>query len=238
MPPIDVFKSLREYGAKVGISLKDGKAAITVRAPVVIFDPNQKKINRDMAQIIADECRDSLLDGKRPDGMGPMPSVTPKTKNRRTHLEEQSARGGQAAPHYDDPEFREEVADNWASKVDEYENFQAKRKGDMPGRFDPKKDGPRGVVSGLLAHSFLARPKRDGRGFVVFVAAARAAALARVFAGLPVWSEQAQSKPTVRAKVKTMAGKMVIRSAGRLGSSLAEFLRNVEELAGDVATDE
>lgn len=223
MADIDLFASLRDVSAKGRVGQKFG---LSIKAPKLIFHPDDKQVAGTVALAIAEQLKENLLSGKRPDG-APMPGIDPDTAERRQDLEEQGKRGGEADSRYRDDAFRARVKKH-------YDRQFSMRRGPNAGKaMPPKAGGPRGVVSGLLAHSFLVRPDKDGKGFMVYVAAARKAALPRVFAGIPLWTQGAMLQPKLREAMKQAAARILPTSVKNLLAESAQFLRSLQSLAAE-----
>lgn len=223
MADIDLFASLRDVSAK---GKAGQKYAISIKAPRLVFHPDDKQVAGTVAVAIAEQLKENLLAGKRPDGSA-MPGIDSDTAERRRDLEEQGKRGGEADPRYLDSSFRTSVKKH-------YDKQFSMRRGPNAGRaVPPKSDGPRGVVSGLLANSFLVRPDKDGKGFMVYVAAARKAALPRVFAGIPIWTQGAMLQPKLREAMREAASRILPTSVKNLLAESARLLSNIQRLAAE-----
>lgn len=228
---IDITAGLKD----VSVAGKSGvKFAISFKTDGVIFDADERALAQRYTDALVQVCRENLIAGKYPDG-APLGGIDPDTADRRQDLAEQGARSGEADPRYIDPGFRAKVKANYGRQY-------SARSGKLAaaGPFVPQTGGPRGNVSGLLGASFSGRPQRDGKGFVVYVAAARKQALPRVFGQRTLWSEAGDSQPAVQEAKREMAnqllgtrGQRLVAQAFRTAQKAAE-LRNVEaSSAGD-----
>jgi hypothetical protein len=167
------------------------------------------------AEAIRKTLSENLRGGKRPDG-GTMPGIAEATRVSRDKLES-AFRGTPSSTM---------VADYRAPRV----------KG---GPWTPKAGGPRGVVSGLLAASIAVRPGKDGKSFIVFVAATRGtttpqdpvSAVERVFRDVPVWSQAGMAQPEIRDAMRAAADSLLGRSIQDLASSAGKLLASIEELS-------
>lgn len=211
---------------------KDGKrTAIRITAEEVWFNPDERSITGPLADVIARTIADNLHRGLNPSG-GAMPAIKSSTAEWRQNEAEQGARGGQADPRFKDPKFRAKAAKNY------HRDYHAPRLGS----FTPEAGGPRGVVSGMLASSFLARPSRDGKSFTVFVAAKRGkprpgealAAVESVFRGVPLWSEQAMTQPAMRKGMQDAADRLIAKDHKELMAEAKKALSALKQLAGNV----
>jgi hypothetical protein len=215
--PIDILAGLKK-------STKSGRSTIQITADEVWFNPDEKSITGPLAEVIARTIGDNLRKGLNPSG-APMPGISMRTRDWRDNEAELAARGGQADPRIKDPRKRAAVAKNF------HKDYHAPRLG----AFTPESGGPRGVVSGMLADSFLARPNNDGKSFTVYVAAKRGkprpgetlSAVESVFRGVPLWSEQAMQQPAMRKAMQESADRMVNKNQKQL-------LQEVKKLMGAI----
>ena len=198
--PINLMASLKDLG-------KNGKTkmAIRVEADDLLFDPDNKPLANAFAQAVVDQIKTNLMSGQAPDGK-PLPPLAQSSIRSREYEVELGNRGGAASDHFVDPKFRAQVQKNYTR------DYTASRLG----QFQPRDGKLRGVLSGMLAASFFARPDKSGRGVTVYVAAKRGrprpgkdrpaeaqSALESTFGTAPLMTQAlADSAPIRKASVK------------------------------------
>lgn len=232
--PIDLFAGIKDVSGK---GKAGQKFAIQIKAESLWFNPDERSLVQPIADAIAKTIGDNLRAGRTPSG-GSMPGIASSTTEWREREAAQGARGGEADPKYKDLKFRMGVKKNYLR------DYTAARLG----AFTPKAGGPRGVVSGMLATSFSARPTRDGKGFIIYVASKRGrprfgetlSALQTTFSGVPLWSSTAMEQPEIRKGMKESAARMLsknlhgikhmIREAGKIG-------RELRQISGELADE-
>ncbi|MHA1574021.1 MAG: hypothetical protein ACTSX8_08500, partial [Alphaproteobacteria bacterium] len=216
------------------------KIQIRVKAPVRLFNPDDRATAMVMAAAVAETIGANLANGKAPDG-GTLPGLSGSTRKRRQVEEAQGKRGGQAHPKFKDGAYRAKVERNWQK---DYTPKGAKLR--KRGTFTPIASGPRGMLSGLLAGSVVARASSDGKGFLVFVAAQRGkprrgeleSALESTLAGGRMWNARASLQPAMElARLKAMREMSVVGRAAlaRQIVSAAKQLRSTLAEAGDLS---
>ena len=223
--PIDILAGLKK-------SPKSGRATIQITADEVWFNPDEKSITGPLADVIARTIGDNLRKGLNPSG-SPMPGISARTQEWRENDADLASRGGQADPRIKDPKKRAVVAKNF------HRDYHAPRLG----AFTPEAGGPRGVVSGMLADSFLARPNSDGKSFTVYVAAKRGkprpgeslSAVETVFRGVPLWSEQAMQQPVMRQEMQAAADRMINKDAKKLIQEVKKLMSSIRGLGAEMA---
>ena len=227
---------LRNLGRTSKRTGKQGiKFAIEIKSDQLLFNPDEKPIAAAMAAAIAAACKKNLLAGKAPTGAS-LPGIGGSTTTRREQEAAQGRRGGAPDERYKDQSFIDRA------KADHAWQYTGLGK-----TWVPVTGGPRGVLSGLLAHSFAARPRSDGKGWIVFVSAKRSrnrrgsgpTALETVFRGIPLWSAAAFEQPDIiaarRAAAKAMLGndlRTILNNAKKIGQSIKkvdEELRKDDE---------
>lgn len=232
--PKELGENLMASLSKVG---KTGKTAIRIETEDLMFDPDDKLLAKAIAAAMVAQLRDNLEHGRGP-AFEPLPPVTETTIKARKYEHAMAMRGGQASDRFVDNAFRANARNNYESQ------YTAQRLG----RFTPKEGGPRGIVSGMLAQSFAARPNRDGKGVTIFVAAKRGqprpptmtgrkadpkSALESVYGDVPIWSPAAYRTPGM---TKAMQGAV----ASIFGKNIKGFrqaaLKLIKESAGVLST--
>lgn len=193
--PMNLMASLSKVG-------KSGKTAIRIETEDLMFDPDDKLLAKSIAAAMVQQLRENLEQGQGPAGE-PLGSIHEGTVKARIYEQAQAQRGGNASDRFVNNEFRHQVRNNFER------DYTAQRLGS----FTPKIGGPRGIVSGMLAQSFAARPNKDGKGVTVFVAAKRGqprppgtsgragetkSALESVYGHIPLWSPAAWSSPKMK----------------------------------------
>lgn len=238
--PIDLMASLSKVG-------KSGKTAIRIETEELMFDPDDKELAKQIAAAMVAQLRENLERGQGPAGE-PLGLIREGTIKAREYEQEQAQRGGQASDRFVDNAFRHQVRNNFER------DYTAQRLG----RFTPKIGGPRGIVSGMLAKSFAARPNKDGKGVTIFVAAKRGqprppglsgrpgetkSALESVYGHIPLWSPAAWSSPKMKksmlAAARSIFGKNLkgfrkaaiglLREMGGTLSELEDTAENADE---------
>lgn len=229
--PFDVLAGLRRFERT---SKRTGKTSIKVgieiRAGKLLFDPQDKATARALSLAVRDRIASSLRAGRRPDG-APMPPITEATKEWREDEAAQARNSGRPVRKVNDPKFVARAQ----------RNFQRDYTAPRLGKFTPVEGGPRGVLSGMLAESFLVRPGRDGQSFVVYVAAKRGrprpgeqlSAIESVFRDVPVWNKAAMETPELKQALQAAADRMFAKSSAKFLKEAAEALRNLRDLAGE-----
>lgn len=228
--PLPLAQNLMASLKKVG---KGGKTAISIETEDLFFDPDDKILAKALAAVMVAQLRDNLLMGMAPD-FTPLPGISAGTVKARQDDQDMSSRGGQASDRYVDNAFRANARNNFER------DYTAQRLG----RFHPKTGGPRGVVSGMLAASFAARPGKDGKSMLVYVAAKRGAprpagisgrkaemqsSLESVYGSIPLWSPAANETPGVK-KAMLAAAKSIFGKDIKGLRQLAKAM--IKELAG------
>jgi len=237
----------KELGTNLMASLKKvgktGKTAIQIETEDLFFDPDDKLLAKALAAAMVSQLRENLLQGLGP-AFEPLPAIKQSTAKARAFEAKQAGRGGNAADRYVDNEFRHSVRNN----------FERDYTAPKLGKFTPTTGGPRGVVSGMLAHSFAARPNKDGHGVTIFVAAKRGqprpasegrkaetrSALENVYGNVPLWSPAASESPKVKkamfAAAKCIFGKNIVglrKAALQLVKEMAGTATSLNELSDE-----
>jgi hypothetical protein len=227
-------------------SSKDGKTAIKIESEDLIFDPDDRALAQAMANAMLVHIRDNLSRGLAPNSE-PLPALKASTIEWREAEKAQGQRGGNASDRYVDNAFRHQAKNN----------FERDYTAPKLGHFKPETGGPRGVVSGMLLKSFAARPSRDGKSVMIYVAAKRGkprpsttsgrkpeskSALESVFADVPVWDNRAWNTPVMKSAMqeaaKSLLGKKVnMRALHKLASKLVGELGSTLETAQSLAED-
>lgn len=238
-PPINLMAGLKDLGPKGKPGQKMG---IEIRSDDLWFDPDDKALAKAIANACLVQIREQLEQGNAPNGT-PLPSVKSTTLDRRDVEVAQADRAGVAHPRYHDQEFRTHVLGNYTR------DYTAPRIGVMT----PKDGTKRGIVSGMLVKSFAARPAKDGKGVLIFVAKIRGAprpgrvrpaeklsAIESVFAGVPVWDDSAMHSPQMRKAMKEAADNLLSKSRGaskvqwmKLAKELGETFEQAKSFADD-----
>jgi hypothetical protein len=234
--PINLTAGLKDVSAK---GRTGEKMAIQIESDDLMFDPSDKVMSAEVAQAICDEIQALLLQGRRPDGSA-LPAPSKSTLERRELEVAQGRRGGEADERYQDGAFRTKVKRNY-----QRDYTTAKGKSYVP----TQADGPRGVVSGMLAKSFFPRANRDGKGVTIYVAAKRGkprkgesvSALQTVYGANPeLLSAQLMRSPRVRGAIKKSLDSMLSKSVSGLLKNIADSvsaLNDIGEAAGDAAEE-
>jgi len=231
--PFNIMASIKKVG-KPGPGQQKG--AIQIESDDLWFDPDDKALAAAIANVMVVQLRENLMQGRGPAGE-PLKPLTRAAIRSREYEELQGARGGHAHERYVDNAFRHDVLNNYVR------DYTAPRLG----QFTPHDGGPRGVLSGMLAHSFAARPNRDGKGVTIFVVAKRGharppgesgkrradtkSALENVYGNVPIWSPPASRTPTMRAAM-TKAAKSLF---GKKITGLGKALKNLASQAAGTA---
>lgn len=232
--PISLLGSIKRLDKVAKNPSKTPKVAIEFRTPDgdLLFNPDEQPLAREFAKALAETVKENLLAGLAPDGSS-MPGIAPSTEEQRERLEEQGQRGGYPA-NIKDPKLRAQAKKRFDDQ------FTAKRLGS----FTPKAGGPRGVLSGMLAASFSARPRKDGTGFIVYVAAKRgkpdrgdiSSALERVFEGVAL-GPNVMNQPKVRAAAERAAARLFGDAMSRISDEAKEALERLQDLAEQAQED-
>lgn len=226
--PINLMATLKDLSRKG--QAPGSKMAITIESDDLWFDPDDKPLARAIAAAIVMQIRDNLEQGRAPNGSA-LPSLSASTQTRREDETAQAARNGQAHERFKDNAFRYRVQANYER------DYNAPRLG----KFVPFSGGPRGVLSGMLLRSFVARPSPSGRGMVVYVAAKRGqprasttgrpaetkSALENVFAGVPLWTQSAMNSPAIRNAAQRAAERMLRKTVAELRASAKKLLQEI-----------
>lgn len=241
-PPINLMIGLVDMG-------KNGKtkAAIQIESEDLLFNPNDAAMAASVADALLKQIQERLLKGQTPGGR-PLPPITGKSSARRELEVAQAKRGGEASPRYTDKDFRADVRRNYRR------DYTAAKLG----TFTPHSGTIRGVVSGMLAHSFLARPNKSGKGVTIFVAAKRGrprpsntkrapetkSALENVFGDIPFADHAMMQSPGVKNAMRVAAVKMfgknmasVLKAAAELTVKLVREAAETASIAEDIAED-
>lgn len=229
--PISLLAGLKDLSPKNKPGTKIG---ITVESEDILFDPANKELARAVAQTVAEQLRENLEKGLGPGGEV-LPALTAATNKRRNNEVRQGSRGGSADPMFVDSEFRHRVQNNYVR------DYTAPRLG----QFTPKPGGPRGILSGMLAKSFAARPNKDGKGVTVYVAAKRGrprpgtvrpaerlSALEVVYGQVPMWTEPAMRTPKIKAAMQKAVQSMIAKTPEELRANWTALAREFREAAG------
>jgi hypothetical protein len=232
--PINLTAGLKDVSSK---GRTGEKMAIQIESEDLLFDPSDKAMSAEVAQAICDEIQSMLLQGRRPDG-SPLPPPTGSTLERRELEVAQGQRGGEADERYQDSAFRARVKKNFQR---DYTTARGKT-------FKPElANGPRGVVSGMLATSFAPRANRDGKGVTIYVAAKRGkprkgetlSALQTVYGANPqLLSSTLMKSVRVQKAIKKSLDSMLGKSVSSLLKNIADSvsaLDDVGQAAGDAA---
>lgn len=236
--PMNLMASLSKVG-------KTGKTAIRIETEDLMFDPDDKLLAKSIAAAMVQQLRENLEQGQGPAGE-PLGSIREGTVKAREYEQEQAKRGGNASDRFVDTAFRYQVRNNFER------DYTAARLG----RFTPKIGGPRGMVSGMLAQSFAARPNKDGKGVTIFVAAKRGqprptglsgrpaetkSALEVVYGHIPLWSPAAWSKPRMKKTMldaaRAIFGKNLKGFRKALTGLVKEAAGTLSELNDEAAKD-
>src|SRR6266540_2129702 len=213
-PPINLMIGLVDMGKK-----GKTKAAVQIESEDLLFNPNDKAMAQRVADALLEQIQDRLLHGQTPGGT-PLPPISGKSSARRELEVAQAKRGGEASPRYTDKDFRADVRRNYRR------DYTAAKLG----TFTPHSGTLRGVVSGMLAHSFFARPNKSGKGVTIFVAAKRGrprpsnsarpaetkSALENVFGDIPFADAAMMQSSGVKNAMRIAAVKMFAKNIGTL----------------------
>lgn len=233
--PINLLAGLKDLSPK---NKPGTKLGIVVESEDLLFDPNNKKLAAAVAQMVKEQLRENLEQGKGPGGEV-LPALKASTLERRGNESRQGTRGGQADPRFDDSEFRHRVQNNYTR------DYTAPRLG----QFTPREGGPRGILSGMLAKSFAARPNKDGKGVTVYVAAKRGrprpgtvrkgetlSALEVVYGQVPMWTPQAMRTPKIKKAMEDGVKSLLGKSVSELNAAWRGLLRELESAAENLQT--
>lgn len=140
------------------------KVTIHIKADELWFNPDEKAVSAKMANAIVEQIKDNLKSGRAPNG-SPMPHIAASTIEWRKDEEAQGRLGGRPVRKNKDSKVVSEAVRNYNK------DYRSR-----VGSFTPRSGGSRGVVSGMLLNSIVARPDRSGKGFTIYVAARRGVA--------------------------------------------------------------
>jgi hypothetical protein len=228
--PINLMAGLRNVATKPG----QQKMAIQVTTDDVWFDPDNKPMANAVAAALVAQIKANIKRGCAPDGQQ-LPTLTGRSLDRRHIKVEQGNRAGAADSRYSDTEFRAKVQQNY------HRDFSAAKLG----TFRPLEGSTRGVLSGMLAESFFARPAADGKTITIYVAAKRGrprpsrtehrpetqSALESVFGKVPLLTPAAMQTPELRAAMQQAAEGMIAKSIEELHADALGILKGLAESA-------
>ncbi len=226
--PVNLMAGIQDQGKG------NRKDAIVITSESLLFDPDDKAMAAAVAAAFVEQIKTNLARGQDPAGNA-LPHLAKDSIKRRRDEAEQGARGGQAADRYTDPKFRAEAQRNYTY------DYTAPRLG----TFVPRDGGPRGFVSGMLMKSFSARPSKDGKSVIIYVAAKRGrprptrthrsmelrSALESTFRDVPLMTPQAMAQPKIRAAMQRAADNMLGKDRAVMNRRIAELTKQFAEAA-------
>lgn len=137
------------------------QTTIRIKADELWFNPNERAVSATLARALVEQIRANLRGGRGPAGQV-LPPVSASTRERREDEEAQGHNGGRPVVKVHNPDFVARAVRNYTK------DYRSRL-----GSFTPRAGGPRGMVSGMLEKSIVARPDKSGKGFTIYVAARR-----------------------------------------------------------------